>query len=116
MMSGNTYQADTQSFADEEHTAPRGRPRLGTRVQVVTDSPSTCPVLHPEHWFQAKWDVAQVFALLYFAILVPVRIGFSIDLEPGSVEWTVELLFDIYFVVDIFINCAPVPTPAAAAC
>ena len=30
-----------------------------------------CPVLHPEHMFRKHWDLAQVFALLYVAFLVP---------------------------------------------
>ena len=30
-----------------------------------------CPVLHPEHSFRKRWDLVQVFALLYVAFLVP---------------------------------------------
>ena len=30
-----------------------------------------CPVLHPEHHFRKKWDLAQIFALIYVAFLVP---------------------------------------------
>lgn len=30
-----------------------------------------CPVLHPEHEFRKKWDLAQIVALVYVAFLVP---------------------------------------------
>ena len=63
----------------------------------------TC-VVRLDSRFSARWDAAQFFALLYVAVLVPVRTGFLIDLEPGSFSWFVELAVDVYFVADIFVN------------
>jgi hypothetical protein len=61
-------------------------------------------MIHPEHTFRKRWDVAQVFALVYVAILVPVRTGFSLDLELFSAGWVIELVVDVYFIIDIFLN------------
>ncbi len=72
---------------------------------VAEDSRRGCPVLHPDHVYRKRWDMAQVIALLYVAILVPARTGFSIDLELGTWEWILELCVDVYFICDIFVNC-----------
>ncbi len=64
-------------------------------------------VLHPDHVYRKRWDMVQVVALLYVAILVPARTGFAIDLEPGSWTWWLELCVDVYFIGDIFVNCTP---------
>ena len=47
----------------------------------------------------------QILALAYVAVLVPTRTGFSIELEAFAWEWWVELLVDVYFICDIFVNC-----------
>ena len=76
----------------------------GVAAIMVDDSTPVCPILHPEHRFRKTWDFAQIFALIYVAVFVPVRTGFDIVLEPGSMQWVVELIVDVYFVADIFVN------------
>eukprot|EP01048_Picozoa_sp_COSAG05_P023064 COSAG05_NODE_4846_length_1351_cov_1.164537_2_plen_70_part_00 len=41
---------------------------------------------------------------MYVAALVPFRFGFDIELENFSIEWWVELVVDLYFIVDFMMN------------
>ena len=50
------------------------------------------------------WDAAQVMLLFYCAIVVPLRIGFDISLSLWSAGWWWELVVDLFFVTDIFLN------------
>eukprot|EP01043_Picozoa_sp_COSAG02_P029102 COSAG02_NODE_1796_length_10904_cov_23.136603_11_plen_1012_part_00 len=67
-------------------------------------------VVLPDSGFRKTWDVFQVVFLFYVAILTPLRIGFNIEVDgPGpdstvSATWCFELVVDLYFIVDIFIN------------
>ena len=72
-MSGDSV----EKYRPEEPTAavPRTRElepwqRGVSGIEVEKDL--SCPVLHPDHPFRSKWDLIQVFALLYVAVLVPV--------------------------------------------
>eukprot|EP00242_Pyramimonas_sp_CCMP2087_P017362 CAMPEP_0198200140 /NCGR_PEP_ID=MMETSP1445-20131203/3190_1 /TAXON_ID=36898 /ORGANISM="Pyramimonas sp., Strain CCMP2087" /LENGTH=680 /DNA_ID=CAMNT_0043870107 /DNA_START=189 /DNA_END=2234 /DNA_ORIENTATION=+ len=49
-----------------------------------------------------RWDITQAFVLLYLAILVPLRIGFN--LEVHGYAYIVECMVEIYFYFDIFFN------------
>lgn len=72
--------------------------------QMAMNKAKHAYVLHPDSRFRAKWDIAQVCALVYVALLVPTRTGFGIEIEPFSIEWWVELVADMYFTIDIVIN------------
>ena len=59
-------------------------------------------VMHPTTKLRQYWDFLQVFLLLYIAISVPYRLGFS---EPSYGPWYVADFFvDIYFYVDMVFN------------
>jgi len=59
-------------------------------------------VMHPTTKLRQYWDFLQVFLLLYIAITVPYRLGFS---EPSYGAWYVADFFvDIYFYVDMVFN------------
>jgi CRP-like cAMP-binding protein len=77
---------------------------MGQRALLKDDPDKGCPVLHPEGWPRQVWDWVQVAALLYVGILVPVRVGFGIELEPLTAGWWLELVVDIYFIADVFVN------------
>jgi hypothetical protein len=49
-----------------------------------------------------RWDITQAFVLLYLAILVPLRIGFNLELHGWA--YIVECMVEIYFYIDIFFN------------
>ena len=48
--------------------------------------------------------MVQVLALFYVAVLVPLRTGFGIELDPGTTGWWIELVVDVYFILDLFLN------------
>ena len=59
-------------------------------------------VMHPTTKLRQYWDFLQVFLLLYIAIAVPYRLGFS---EPSYGAWyVVDFFVDIYFYVDMVFN------------
>ena len=62
------------------------------------------PVIMPDGRFRKWWDSTQVVALFYVAVMVPIRIGFAREMDPLSAEWFVELVTDVYFIVDIVVN------------
>jgi hypothetical protein len=102
--------------------SPRRRPRAVTAAGVditafqdaqdeagILEEPASahrgrCPIYHPDGVVRKRWDMVQVFALLYVALLVPFRTGFGIDLEPFHFEWWLELVVDLYFIADIALN------------
>ena len=59
-------------------------------------------VLHPTTKLRRYWDFLQIFLLLYIAISVPYRIGFS---EPSYGAWyMVDFFIDMYFYIDMVLN------------
>ena len=54
------------------------------------------------------WDISQVIMLMYVATMVPLRLGFAIPQPaPGGRNWWIELVSDVYFLVDFCMNfCA----------
>ncbi len=67
-------------------------------------------IRHPDSRLSVGWDLFQVFALVYVAALVPLRICFSYEPRPptvnngGEFEWWTDLLIDLYFITDIVIQ------------
>jgi hypothetical protein len=60
--------------------------------------------IHPEGQFRKTWDFFQSFLLVYVAVMVPLRMGFSMEAEVGSFGWSIELFVDLYFIADIIFN------------
>ena len=58
----------------------------------------------PDSNFSAAWDLTQVVLLLYVAITVPLRAGFSLEVELWSLGFFVDMFIDIYFITDICLN------------
>ena len=54
--------------------------------------------------FRQSWDVAQVFIIIYVALSVPFRIGFSREAVPFSAVFWWEVAVDVYFWFDIVLN------------
>mmetsp|Transcript_6837 Transcript_6837/g.23893 ORF Transcript_6837/g.23893 Transcript_6837/m.23893 type:complete len:850 (+) Transcript_6837:179-2728(+) len=61
-------------------------------------------VTYPNGKYRQYWDLSQAFILMYLAIVLPVRIGFALISPRGSGLWVMELIFDIYFMLDIWLN------------
>ena len=62
------------------------------------------PVINPDSTMRTRWDIAQATALLYVALMVPVRTGFFADPPVLSAGWWLELGVDVYFIADIVVN------------
>ena len=54
--------------------------------------------------FRATWDSMQIFLLGYVAISVPYRIGFGKDVAFLSGWFWVDLVIDMYFIIDMFVS------------
>ena len=61
-------------------------------------------MIKPDRWPRELWNFAQVFLLIYVAILVPFRIGFDIDVVLFTAEWWWELFVNLYFIADLVLN------------
>jgi len=58
--------------------------------------------LYPNAPWRKVWDFVQCPVLLFVSIVVPIRIGFTIDAKGGW--FAADFLIDVYFWVDIFLN------------
>ena len=61
-----------------------------------------CGLLHPKTLTRKNYDLFQCLILLYFAYILPKRIGFEI--EPNATESIVDMCIDLAIVFDIFLN------------
>jgi hypothetical protein len=61
-------------------------------------------ILSPDGHFRQQWDLVQVPLLTYVAAVIPYRIGFSHDTEPGDIGFVVDVFVDLFFIVDIYLN------------
>lgn len=58
----------------------------------------------PDSLFSAAWDVIQVILLFYVSITVPLRAGFELHVELWTFAFFWDLMVDVFFIVDIFLN------------
>lgn len=61
-----------------------------------------CGILHPEGALKITWDIAMLCLVVFFAVVVPYRIGFDIQLTPA--EETFDYVADVLFLVDIVLS------------
>lgn len=61
-------------------------------------------ILSPDGTIRQQWDIVQVPLLTYVAVLIPYRIGFSHDTEPGDFGFILDVFIDMFFIVDIYLN------------
>lgn len=59
---------------------------------------------HPNAATHTLWDITMVFLLLYLMIVVPVQVGFELDVVVNSPLFWWDVFVDLYFLVDIFVN------------
>ena len=100
--------ADTAAL-EEKNAAMLARIEAINRAAAAKGRCCSCwlhdlPVLDPDSRSRLRWDMAQVVALLYVALTVPIRTGFNQDLRPLDTGWWVELVVDCYFILDIVVN------------
>mmetsp|Transcript_21331 Transcript_21331/g.34713 ORF Transcript_21331/g.34713 Transcript_21331/m.34713 type:complete len:325 (+) Transcript_21331:205-1179(+) len=61
-------------------------------------------ILLPDSRIRKCWELFVVFMLIYVIITVPIRVCFDMEPSTGSAD-TLDLIVDILFIVDIFVNC-----------
>jgi Ca2+-binding EF-hand superfamily protein len=61
-------------------------------------------VISPNSNFRGNWDLVQAALLAYIAFALPYRLGFSDAIEFLSGWFWWDLLVDIYFIADLFLN------------
>ena len=59
---------------------------------------------NPDAPSRQAWDLAMLPLFAMIIIMVPLRIGFDYDEPPDSPLFWVDVLTDVYFLVDIFVN------------
>ncbi len=62
-------------------------------------------VIDPESSFSTRWDMLQVIFLFYVTIFVPLRACFQTDVEIWSAMWYLDTAVDLYFIIDLVLNC-----------
>jgi len=60
--------------------------------------------IHPEGQFRKIWDMVQSMLLIYVAVSVPFRLGFSVETVVLTGDWWWELFVDLYFDTDVVLN------------
>jgi hypothetical protein len=58
----------------------------------------------PQRTFRAIWDAAQLVILMYVALVYPVRAAMEYDPELGSWMMVLDVIIDLWFLLDIVIN------------
>jgi hypothetical protein len=61
-------------------------------------------MLSPAGLFRKTWDGVQAFLLIYIAVVIPYRIGFSDDAHPWELAFCWDVFVDMYFIVDMALN------------
>ena len=61
-------------------------------------------MIDPDSTFSAYWDLTSVIMLLYVTVTVPLRVCFGVDIDMWSFAFFVELLVDLFFVMDVGLN------------
>ena len=59
-------------------------------------------VIFPDTKLRFWWDIIQIVTILYLSFAVPIRIGFSINVE--GFFYLLDVLMDVYFFIDIYLN------------
>ena len=61
-------------------------------------------MISPNSRFRQRWDIFQACLLVYVAISVPYRVCFDDAAEVWGFFFCVDVMLDIYFLLDVFLN------------
>ena len=87
---------------DDDHWSEESEDDPTSNKYADDDEVRSWFVLHPTTKLRRYWDFLQIFLLLYIAISVPYRIGFS---EPSYGVWyMIDFFIDMYFYIDMVLN------------
>eukprot|EP01048_Picozoa_sp_COSAG05_P025934 COSAG05_NODE_6834_length_894_cov_1.275472_1_plen_227_part_01 len=61
-------------------------------------------LISPDSSFRKRWDILQIFLLVYVAVGVPYRLGFMVEVVLWQFWFWFDLFVDIYFISDVFVS------------
>ncbi len=59
-------------------------------------------IVLPNSWFKRWWESVVLVTLIYVIVIVPVRVGFDIEVTGGAA--TFDIVVDFFFLFDVFLN------------
>eukprot|EP01043_Picozoa_sp_COSAG02_P077723 COSAG02_NODE_17160_length_1024_cov_1.265946_1_plen_121_part_10 len=110
MVDDNAYDEDdgderVESTHDDEVDVQQASDReVRERQEGVRYCQWSTWYIHPDGAFRRCWDVWLLILIFYVALCVPLRIGFDIFVEPWNAWFVVDLIADLTFCVDVFLN------------
>ena len=67
--------------------------------------PVIARVIYPNTWGIFVWNLVVMFWVLYSAVVVPIRLGFDVELSSANgLEITVEYIMELSFLMDIYVS------------
>lgn len=77
----------------------------GTGGGTLFDSQSIPDgVFDPDSSFMQYWDLVQYIFLTYIILVIPIRVGFSVEVPLLSLPFVIDVIIDVFFIIDIYIN------------
>ena len=61
-------------------------------------------VIHPTKTFRLIWDLIQIILTIIYSVIVPIRIGFEMDLMDGFIPNSLQFFATFLLVLDIAIK------------
>eukprot|EP01043_Picozoa_sp_COSAG02_P017537 COSAG02_NODE_796_length_17128_cov_176.587586_8_plen_645_part_00 len=61
-------------------------------------------IIAPDSDARHRWDILQLPLLIYVAVAIPYRIGFSHDTSPWEALFIFDIFVDLFFVIDIGVS------------
>jgi hypothetical protein len=103
------HAAHGDELGDQSSLSRRSEPEADRCAQIMERDCccGRCKPIEGDGKFRRAWDAVQVLLLLYVAVMVPLRTGFDESgamVAPLTPLWWVELVVDLYFIVDIGLN------------
>jgi hypothetical protein len=74
------------------------------REQWTADVNNRFCFFNPDAPGRQGWDMVMIPFLLVILMVVPLRIGFDFEVPPGSGWFWIDVVIDVYFLLDIVVN------------
>lgn len=83
--------------------------KLGLKEKFIPNTKApmnteACYILNPKSKIIETWSFITLFLLIYTSTILPYNVCFGDTAENFSVQWWVELMFDLLFIIDVALN------------
>eukprot|EP01043_Picozoa_sp_COSAG02_P010774 COSAG02_NODE_386_length_23297_cov_32.396457_6_plen_1111_part_00 len=75
-----------------------------TDISAYGNTPLPRGIIDPDSQFSSIWDMVSVTFLFYVVVTVPLNTSFSVVSELWSPTFFVDLVVDLFFIGDVFLN------------